>query len=187
MPKNSVLFFQGDPADAVFIVQTGSIAIILSSTDGRELMINEIRPGDCFGELGVLTEQPRSTSAFALEDSTLILIPRQIFLETLHAEPELVWRFIELLALRLNEGSQRESALAFLDGHGRLARVLIQLNDQAQDKGYVTVSQDELARRTGLTRQTVAKILGHWRRAGWLITGRGRIMLLNMRELSRFG
>jgi CRP-like cAMP-binding protein len=54
--------------------------------------------------------------------------------------------------------------------------------------GYVTISQDELAQRTGLIRQTVAKVLGKWRRAGWLITGRGRILIVDkkaLRELER--
>jgi DNA-binding transcriptional regulator YhcF (GntR family) len=43
----------------------------------------------------------------------------------------------------------------------------------------VTISQEDLAQRTGLARQTVAKTLGQWRRAGWLVTGRGKILLLN--------
>jgi CRP-like cAMP-binding protein len=45
--------------------------------------------------------------------------------------------------------------------------------------GFLTISQEELARHTGLTRQTVAKSLGRWRRAGWLLTGRGKIVLLD--------
>jgi CRP-like cAMP-binding protein len=52
------------------------------------------------------------------------------------------------------------------------------------EKGYITISQEELAERTGQTRQTVAKALGRWRRSGWLITGRGRIMLLKHAALA---
>lgn len=70
-----------------------------------------------------------------------------------------------------------------MDASARLAQLLLQLNDQASDVGYITVSQDELARRTGLTRQTVAKSLGRWRRLGWLLTGRGKIVLLNLKAL----
>jgi CRP/FNR family transcriptional regulator, anaerobic regulatory protein len=57
------------------------------------------------------------------------------------------------------------------------------LEKDEKAKGYVTISQEELAHRTGLIRQTVAKALGKWRRAGWLITGRGRILLLNRKAL----
>ena len=55
--------------------------------------------------------------------------------------------------------------------------------EQEKDKGYITISQDELAHHTGLIRQTVAKALGQWRRSGWLITGRGRILILNRKAL----
>src|SRR3990172_11186073 len=133
--------------------------------------------GDFLGEVGVLTKEARSSSAIARTDSELLVIPRQAFLNILEAEPELVWRMLGLIAIRLRESSERESALAFLNAEGRLARLLLQLGRKELEKGYITISQEELAERTGQTRQTVAKALGRWRRAGWLITGRGRIML----------
>lgn len=185
--KGETIFFQSDPAEAAFIVCLGAVAIVLSSQDGRELVINEMRAGECFGELSLITGQPRSTSAVARKDSDLIVIPRQAFMTALDAEPWLVRRLLEIVAQRLYSSSERESALAFLDAEGRLARVLLHMDKQADDRGYVTVSQEELARRAGLTRQTVAKALGRWRRRGWLITGRGHIMLLQYQALENLG
>jgi CRP-like cAMP-binding protein len=92
---------------------------------------------------------------------------------------------LEITANRLRKSSAREGALAFLDAQARLARLLIQLDKEEIDKGYITISQGELAQRTGLTRQTVAKALGRWRRAGWLITGRGHILLLKRARFSQ--
>ncbi len=183
--KGSYVFFQGDEADAAYVVRSGAIVLELASVDGRELVINEMRPGDCFGELALLTKQPRSTGAIAQVDSELIMIPRLTFLAALDAEPRLARRLLETTARRLSSSSERESALAFLDAQARLARVLLELDRKASAKGYVTISQEELAQRTGLIRQTVAKTLGRWRRLGWLITGRGRIMLLNRKKLAQ--
>jgi CRP-like cAMP-binding protein len=59
----------------------------------------------------------------------------------------------------------------------------LELEQQEKDAGYITISQDELAHRTGLIRQTVAKTLGKWRRQGLLLTGRGRIVLLDYKTL----
>jgi CRP-like cAMP-binding protein len=73
--------------------------------------------------------------------------------------------------------------LAFLDAHARLARVLLELDRQNEERGDITISQEELAQRSGLIRQTVAKTLGQWRRKGWLLTGRGQIVLLNREAL----
>jgi CRP-like cAMP-binding protein len=182
--KDSFIFFQNDEADAVYLVWRGVIAIRLENPEGRELVINEMSVGDCFGELGILTGEPRSTSAVALVDSELLLIPRGAFKAALAQEPLLASRLLEITARRLQNSSKREEALAFYDAQQRLAQQLLHLDQMAQDVGYLTLSQDELATRVGLTRQTVATILGRWRRSGWLLTGRGNIVLLNRHELN---
>ena len=185
VPRGSYLFLQGDPADALYVVRSGSVAILLSSPDGRELVINQMRPGDFFGELGLLTGQPRSAHALAqtAEGSVVVVIPRHTFLALLEAEPSLSRRLLETTAQRLQNSGERESALAFLDAEARLARLLLSLDEKESEKGYITISQEELAQRASLTRQTVAKALGRWRRRGWLLTGRGHIMLLNRARL----
>lgn len=181
--KGEVLFFQSDPSESAYIVHAGNISIILNSPDGREMVINEMHGGDLFGELGILTKKPRSTSAIARTNSELLVIPRQTFLGVIENEPQLALRMLEVTASRLQMSGKRESALAFMDAQARLARLLLELEEQEQDKGYVTISQEELAHHTGLIRQTVAKALGKWRRDGWLITGRGRILILNRKAL----
>jgi CRP-like cAMP-binding protein len=110
--KGEMIFCQADASEAAYVVRTGNISIVLLSADGREMIINEMHSGDVFGELGILTKKPRSTSAIA---------------------------------------------------QSRLARFLLELEEQEQRKGYITISQEELAHRTGLIRQTVAKALGKWR------------------------
>ena len=183
-PKGTFLFFQSDPANAVYLVHRGAIAIQLENPDGRELVINEMSLGDCFGELGILTGQPRSTSALAIMDSEVLFIPRAAFEAVLEQEPDLARRLLEITAQRLQNSGKREEALAFHDAQQRLARQLLNLDQLAGDKGYLTISHEELAQWTGLTRQTATTILGRWRRRGWLLTGRGHIMLLNRRELN---
>lgn len=181
--KGEIIFFQSDPSESAYIVRTGKISIILNSLDGREMVINEMNNGDVFGELGILTKKSRSTSAIARTKSELLVIPRQAFLNVVEQEPQIALRMLEITANRLQVSGKRESALAFMDAQARLARLLLELEAQEQDKGYVTISQEELAHHTGLIRQTVAKALGKWRRAGWLITGRGRILILNRKAL----
>ncbi len=131
-----------------------------------------------------MTRQPRSTSAEAIVDSAVLLIPGDVFQAMLEQEPSLALHLLEITARRLQKSSRREEALAFHDAQQRLARQLLQMDQLASGKGYLTISQEELAQRTGLTRQTVATILGRWRRLGWLLTGRGHIVLLNRRELN---
>jgi CRP-like cAMP-binding protein len=185
VPRGRTLFNQTEAAEAVYVVRSGCIAILFSTPDGRELFINELHAGEFFGELAVLTDQPRSADAVARETSELLVIPREAFLAALDQEPKLMRRVLKITAQRLRVSGERESALAFLGAPERLAWVLLQLDRANSSTGYVTISQDEIALRVGLTRQTVAKTLGQWRRAGWLITGRGKIVLLNRAALRR--
>ncbi|HSL45436.1 MAG TPA: Crp/Fnr family transcriptional regulator [Anaerolineales bacterium] len=181
--KGDILFLQSDTSDAAYIVRQGSISIVLHSSDGREMVISEMHTGDLLGELGILTKKSHSTSAIARTKSEVLVIPGRLFRRIIENEHKIALRLLELIAERLQISGQRESALAFMDAQARLARLLLELEEQEHDKGYVTVSQDELAQRAGLIRQTVAKALGKWRRAGWLITGRGRILILNRKAL----
>lgn len=183
--KGQFIFLQGDECEKSYFVYSGKISIILESADGRKLVINEMRHGDFFGEVGLLTAHPRSSSAVARVDSELFSLSKTTFLKVLDSEPGLVRKLLEMSMTRLRDSSERESALAFLNAQGRLARLMLQMAQHELEKGYITISQEELADRTGQTRQTVAKALGKWRRLGWLITGRGRIMLLNYDALSK--
>ncbi len=183
LEKGEILFLQSDLAEAAYVVRSGRISIILNSPDGRELVIDEVRPGEILGEVGLLTKKTHSAGATAQSASQVLVIPREAFWRVMDREPRLARRILEITAQRLHRSAAREMALAFLDAQARLARHLLSLEAPRQDKGYLTVSQEELARSTGLIRQTVAKALGRWRREGWLLTGRGRILILNRQAL----
>ena len=186
LQKGQLLFGQGEPGDAVYLVASGSIAIVLATEDGRELVINEMRAGDFFGELALFPGQTHTAGAVAGAASLVLCLPAGAFLAELEAQPALMRRLLDTFAQRLRASSERESALAFMTAPARLARLLLQnVATDGVSGPLVTISQEELAQRVGVTRQTVAKILGGWRRAGWIITGRGRIMLVDRVTLKR--
>jgi len=80
----NVLFMQGEPADAGYVVQEG--LLILDPSRGREPIT--VGPGTLLGELAMLTETTRPVTATALEPSTVIRIPRTLFLKMLEGYPE---------------------------------------------------------------------------------------------------
>jgi CRP-like cAMP-binding protein len=187
IPRGKYLFLRGEPPESVCVLRSGSIAIVLSNADGRELVINEMRPGDCLGELGALTGLPRSASALARTDCQVLAVAIPAFCEALRAEPDLTFRLLVLTSQQLRVSGEREGVLAFMDAEARVARLLLQLDVASEAVGYITISQTELGHWTGLTRQTVAAILGRWRRRGWLATGRGRIVLFDYARLREVG
>src|SRR6185503_18433290 len=98
IPAHTYLFYQDDPGDAAFVVRTGEIAILLNTTDGRELVINELREGECFGELALLTNAPRSASAYARQATEIIVLPRTEFMSELEHHPQVMRHVLEVTA-----------------------------------------------------------------------------------------
>ena len=186
--KGCGIFSQGDDGDALFGVASGRVRISASAAGGREVFLNIMEPGDTFGEIAVMDGLPRTASAAALDDSTLMVIQRADFLPLLEREPQLAIHLLKLLCERLRWTSDLVEESAFLAGPARLAKrllILASLHGRAARVGHLElrISQGELARFLGLTRQAVNRNLSEWRRLGWIDVGRTQIVIRNTEAL----
>jgi CRP/FNR family cyclic AMP-dependent transcriptional regulator len=183
----AIIFSQADPGDALYGVVTGKIRISASSPTGREMFLNIMEPGDTFGEIALLDGRRRTATASAISQSELIIITRDHFLELLKREPELVSHVVQLLCerIRWTSGLAEESAL--LSVPERLARRLLslgQLHGHETPNGVeLNISQEEVARFLGLSRQAVNQYLQDWKVQGWLTLGRGKIVIVDEHAL----
>lgn len=186
-PRDAVIFSQSDPGDALFGVVTGRVRISASTSGGREVFLNIMEPGDTFGEIALLDGRARTASAVATAPSDLMIIQREPFLRLLANEPLLTDHLLRLLCARLRwiSGFAEESAL--LSVPARLARRLLslgRLHGRETGEGIeLKVSQDEMARFLGLSRQIVNQHLQIWKAKRWVGLGRGKIMILDARAL----
>lgn len=181
--SGTVVFSQSDPGDALYGVITGKIRISATSRDGREIFLNIMEPGDAFGEIALLDGRPRTATASATSPAELIIITRDHFLDLLKSEPRLATHVIQLLCerIRWTSGLAEESAL--LSVPERLARRLLSLGElhghAVSDGVQLNVSQEEVARFLGLSRQAVNQHLQHWKARGWITLGRGKIIVVD--------
>ena len=180
--KNTVIFSQGGEGDALFGVASGRVRISASASGGREVFLNIMEPGDTFGEIAVMDGLPRTANAIAIETSTLIVIQRADFLQLLEREPLLAIHLLKLMCERLRWTSELVEENAFMDGPARLAKrllILASLHGRAARVGQLElrISQAELARFLGISRQIVNQHLSDWRRLGWIELGRTQIVI----------
>ncbi len=179
----AIVFSQGDAGDALYGVVTGRVRISALGADGREVFLNEMEPGDTFGEIALLDGATRTATATAIARSELLLIGREGFLGLLRREPELSFHLLELLCQRIRWTSGIAEDSALLDSPGRLARRLLALGHQrargAPGPIQITLSQQEISRYLGLSRQIVNQYLQLWKARGWVALGRGRITVLD--------
>jgi CRP-like cAMP-binding protein len=182
--KGEVVFAQGDPGDALYGVAAGRVRISASGAAGQEVFLNIMEPGDTFGEIAVMDGLPRTASATALDAATLVIVKRSDFLDLVEREPKLAIHLLKLLCERLRWTSELVEENVFLAGPARLAKrllILASLHGRATAPGRLElrISQAELARFLGISRQIVNQHLSEWRRCRWVDIGRSQIMILN--------
>ena len=190
--RGEVIFHQGDPGDALFIVSSGSIKIVLPSETGDEAILATLRSGDVFGELALLDGAPRSATAVAIEPSETLVLPRDRFRELLATEPAIRDALLAALAGELRRLTNHVEELHFLDITGRLASRLARLANEGgspQPDGSIRLpsplTQGDLAAMIGCTRQSVNKLLGMFTDDGLIRLERDSIVVLDLDRLVR--
>jgi CRP-like cAMP-binding protein len=190
--RGEVIFHQGDPGDALFIVMSGSIKISLPSDTGDEAILATLRSGDVFGELALLDGAPRSATATSLESTETLVLPRQPFRELIANEPAVRDALLASIAGELRRLTNHVEELHFLDITGRLASRLARL---AVDDGTrlpdgtirlaAPLTQGDLAAMIGCTRQSVNKLLGIFTDDHLIRLDRDSIVVLDLDGLGR--
>jgi CRP-like cAMP-binding protein len=165
--RNYTIFSEGDPADELFVVQSGRVAVGRRSPDGRESLVALMDTGDLFGEMALFDEGDRSASARALEHSELLRIPYNVVRRELDAKPELLWNVVGLLAQRLRSTDSALADAVFLDVTGRTAKRLLELAGDAEEF-QLPITQEELAGLVGASRERVNKAIAAFIRLGWI-------------------
>ncbi len=168
--KDEGIFRQGDPADAVFFVESGRVQLTVVSDQGKEGVIALLGPGDFFGE-GCLAGQPfRMASAVATAASSVLKIDKAAMARLLHDNPDFSDGFMTFL---LTRSIQVEADLVdqlFNSSEKRLARLLLLLanfgNDGELRPIVPKISQEVLAARIGTTRSRVNYFLNKFRKLG---------------------
>jgi CRP/FNR family cyclic AMP-dependent transcriptional regulator len=170
-PKDGVVFFENEEGDSFFMIVEGRIKVTILGDDGREVILSMLGPGDFFGEMALLDNEPRSATAIAAEDSELLCLSRSDF-QGVATKRSITSALIKILTARLRRANHQISTLALLDVYGRVARVIL---DMAREEGkrlkdgriaFRRATHQEIANRIGTTRETVTRMLKDLERQG---------------------
>jgi CRP-like cAMP-binding protein len=177
LSAGATLFTQGERADAFYILDEGEVEISVLSPGGRKLSLEIMTRGEIFGEIGLFAGQ-RTATATAIGAVRLRRIGRADLMARLRVEPDLALQVIDLLCDRLRTISAKLEERAFLPLPTRLASRLLHLGAKlSPTDGVIPVSQADLADFAGATREAVAKTLGAWKAAGWVVLSRGAVTI----------
>ncbi|MCA1703970.1 MAG: Crp/Fnr family transcriptional regulator [Actinobacteria bacterium] len=181
--KGQLIFHQGDLAGSLFIIKEGSVKVFVTSEDGDEMLLVTLRPPDTFGELSLLDGSARSASAETLEQTTVLELNRATFLEVVRSSPNMPEALLVSMSAVLRRLTEQASDLVFLDLHGRVAKLLMNMAE-AQGRPAngeieldLKLTQTDIAAMVGGSRQSINQILKSFEERGYLEV-RGRTMVL---------
>lgn len=182
-----VIFGQDEPGSTLYLIEQGEVKLTLSGSDGREMVLATLGPGDLFGELALLDGQAHQTDALARVPSQLWVLQRSDLLPLLERRPVITIQLLALVVQRLRRSTQLAYDVVFLDVPARLARALLEL---ARPDGSTLAiaskpTQSELAAMIGTTRESVNKWLSTFERMGLIRAEGSAIVLLRPDDLRR--
>jgi len=191
LARAEVLFREGDEGDRVYVVIDGKIKLGRTSLDGRENLLAILGPGQMFGELSLFDPGPRSATATAVTDTTLLGLGHADLLPWLTGRPEVSRGLLLQLASRLRRSNDTLADLVFSDVPGRVAKILLELSVRfgaPADEGIRVahdLTQEELAQLVGASRETVNKALADFASRGWIRLEQRSVVLLDVERLRR--
>lgn len=159
-PKGSVILFEDDPGDALYLVASGQVKVVLIGEDGREVILSVLGEGAFFGEMALLDDEPRSAHVIAMEDSVVLALRREDFRARLRASPEVAIALLKELSRRLRRADDQIGSLVLLDVGGRVAELLVRLADEeGGDRITRKLTHATIAQMIGSSRETVSRTM----------------------------
>jgi CRP-like cAMP-binding protein len=171
--SGETVFSQGDPANAVFYIQTGKVKLTVVSAGGKEAIIAHLPAGSFFGEGSLAGELQRSFSVETLQSSSIVRIEKSAMHDLLRSEQEFAQHFrAHLLSRNIRLQADLVDHL-FNSSEKRLARLLMMMANYGQDPKkplpvIASISQETLANMIGTTRSRVSRFLNRFRSLGYI-------------------
>ncbi|OQW56462.1 MAG: hypothetical protein A4S17_13765 [Proteobacteria bacterium HN_bin10] len=180
LDTGKLLFAKGDKGDALYVLLEGEVEVRSSTEAGKDVRIAALKPYALIGEMAVLDGGVRSADIAAIRKSRLLRIHRDHALAALESEPKALLKLLAELSRRLRHADAAIEDAHTLDLGGRLAQRLL---EEAGDGASVTLTQTEIARRIGASREKVNRKLHEWADEGWISMGRAGIKLVARDQL----
>jgi CRP-like cAMP-binding protein len=184
------LFHKGDPGSQMFVVASGVLKAVTTSSEGDDVVFSVMGAGEVIGELALLSGGRRSATIVAMEAAEVIVLERRSILPFLRAHPEAAFTLLAVLAERVQRISEMVEDTHFRNLPSRLAKKLLELNDRfGTETGSgiridLRMSQEELGDLVATTRESINKQMKDWQKAGVASMLRGHIMIHDLDALT---
>ena len=188
--RGQVLFREGEPASALYLVESGRVKLVQDSAEGQQVILRYLAPGDAFAAVALFERATYPVTALATERTRVRAWPREVLPGLVREHPRFEANLLRIVSSHTREALSRVRELATEPVAQRLARTLLRLGDQvgrAQEDGSLLIeriTQQEVAEVAGASLFTVSRTLAGWQELGIVETGRGRYRIRDAARLA---
>ena len=180
--KGEILLFEGDTADTLYFMIEGVVKVYKTSADGKEQILQIIRPGESFNDVPVFSGEVNLASAEAMSNVSVCTVKKSDMENILKEYPQVAMNVIQILSQRVVHLVSLVEDLSFRNVTGRVAKVLLEYaGDGSDDKPRLT--QQEMAAMIGTAREMVGRSLKTLEEEGSIRMERNRVIITNMEML----
>jgi len=187
--KKEDIYREGNYPKGIYFVSKGKVKTFQTNESGKELITELHKAGDFFGYLSLVQDEKYTSSATALEDSEIYMIPKVDFFSLIYKNAEVSRRFIEILSNNLRENEKQLVKLAYNSVRKRVAEALVKLSDKYKKEGdhkfSMNVSREDLANMVGTASETVIRTLSDFKEEKFIEVSGGTITILNYDKLAK--
>jgi CRP/FNR family cyclic AMP-dependent transcriptional regulator len=186
-PRGTYIVRAGEDTDALYIILSGKVKVLIPNEDGREVILTAMGPNEFFGEMGMLDDQPRSASVEAVEPCEMLRISKAGFMDTMRDNFDVAMLIIRNLVRHLREADRKIESLALVDVSGRVARLLMEMAEEIDGKWIVQRAppKQEIARMIGASREMVSRVVKDLQRRGFIQAEGRKIVVLDRQTMMR--
>ena len=183
--KNEIILFEEDTNEYMYAILSGKVKVYRTTEDGKEFILAVHGEGEFFGEMSLIDQKTSPATVVAMTDSEVALLSRRDFFLLIQSNPKLLEQLLLILCGRLRDSWQRVEMLNFKNASHRVKILLLMLardHGIEQEQGEILLNfkltHQDIADMTGLTRETVTRVIDRWQRDGEISVKKGKLLLL---------
>ncbi|KAA5536185.1 response regulator [Taibaiella lutea] len=185
--RKQLIYAEGNHPSMLFYILKGKVKTYKRNEEGKELIVGLYNKGDFLGYMALLEGDIYRQSAEALEDTELAVIPRSEFDDLIEKNPEIMKKFIGILARNINDKEEQLLAIAYNSLRKKVADTLIVLqrkyNSEKEEDYTIDLSRDTLAAIAGVAKESLIRMLGELKDENLISIESSRIKIINLRIL----
>jgi len=185
------IYFEGDKATMLRVVVYGAVKLIRNTEEGKEILVDMLKPGEYFGSLDAIGEDTYSETAIAQSDACIISIGNREFRTVISSNPAVAVAILDITAEKLNTAREQIHHLTTLSVEKRIAHILLKLSDKFGEKRendlllQLPLSRKDLADMAGTSTETASRIMSRFQQEGIIISGRQWVAVQDLDALSK--